>query len=218
MTAPSCSRSEALIRNSGLSSASKTATVPFAVPAASHRPVGSAARHVPGSGNSRVWSGLPSFRDRTATCDPTRTASLPSASTASAVGVAASFAPRGFGCLSGRGRLVDLGVAAGDPERLAVGGQGHAALRQRVEPEGQLVGVEAVEAGGLALGVDGDERHRAADADDRLGGDVAAIGQVLLDDHGATPSAVEAQLGVGVADPRHGHQARGPLARRRARS
>ena len=212
MTAPSCSRSEALIRNSGLSSASKTATVPFAVPAASHRPVGSAARHVPGSGRSSVWRAVPSFRDRTTTCDPTRTASRSSASTASAVGVAASFAPCGFGCLSGRGRLDRSGRRCPrsrasrrrrpGPPRPAAAGRARGSACRRRAGRGRWPGPRG-----------GRSTNATAPPTPTTAFDVAAVGQVLVDDHGATPCAVEAQARDGC-----GGSASRPPGRRPARS
>src|SRR5262249_57778620 len=65
----------------------------------------------------------------------------------------------------------------GDPEYVLLVEQGGGAGGERVEGERQLLGVEAVDAGRVAFGVDRDEQQRAADADGRL--HVAAIGQRL---------------------------------------
>src|SRR5262249_50000934 len=97
VTAPSCSRADSPGMNSALSSASKIATVPLFVPATSQRPVGSAARQVPGSGSERVWRTLPSLRASTVSSVPASTASRSSARRASAAGATGCFGPNATG-------------------------------------------------------------------------------------------------------------------------
>src|SRR5262249_1573876 len=78
--------------------------------------------------------------------------------------------------------LVEVLVGTGDVNGITVGDERNAAACERVLLEVELVRVEPVERGGLALGVNRDERQRPADANGRA--DVAAIGEIFFGRHG----------------------------------
>ena len=233
-------------RNSGLSSPSKTPTVPLAVPPTSQLPgrVGRQARARLGQFERLQRLAVLARQDDDLA--PARTASR-------SVGQQGQGRRRGGEAPARRRRACRPWRRPGRGGRRCRRPRGRRRRRRAPAPpagsgvggERQLLGVEPVEGGRLALGVDGDEGQRAADADDRL--DVAAVGQVFLDRcvmrNGSMPVAMVLnrsrsevaanqngeessesgctmvqicaqwfQFGVRVTDPRHRHQAGGPLA------
>ena len=108
--------------------------------------------------------------------------------------------------LAGRvGCLVDLAVGAGDVERALVGDDRGAAGGQGEGDELALVDVEAVEGGGLALRVDGDEGQHVPLGDGRAEG--APVGDELVGARSFHGHA--ASLGAGAAGRARRRSARG---------